>query len=208
MADRVFWDDQFRENPANVMVRNPFLPEVISDLEPGLALDLGCGTGENSLTLIEQGWQVTGVDWSSYAVELARQRINGGTFICADIRTWQSAQAFDLVILSFAIPKKKHDAGRVVRNAIDLLRVGGQLLVCEWDKSMEAIWNQGVAEENRISNLLLSVNEVKGLVSGLVIEQEVVHPVPSENVFPAPDDPRRQYQSHMNTILIQASKPA
>jgi len=50
-------------------------PEVTSALaqfkQPGRALDLGCGTGTSSIFLAQQGWQVTGVDFSPKAIELA-----------------------------------------------------------------------------------------------------------------------------------------
>ena len=38
----------------------------------GRALDLACGEGRNSIWLAERGWQVTGVDFSSVAIERAR----------------------------------------------------------------------------------------------------------------------------------------
>ncbi len=205
--DRAFWDDQFQENPALVMIRNPFLSQAISSLVPGRALDLGCGTGANSLMLNERGWQVTGVDWSSHAIELARQGAAGATFICADIRTWQSAQQFDLIVLSFAIPEGRHDAIKVVERAKGMLKAGGRLLIFEWDKSMEAIWNQGVSKKYQINNMLLSAEEIKELIDGLVVEEERVEPILSRDLFSSSDDPRRQYQSHMNTIFIQARKP-
>lgn len=53
-------------------------PEVVSLLEsgrvPGHALDLGCGTGTNSIYLAQHGFNVIGVDFSSKAIELARQK--------------------------------------------------------------------------------------------------------------------------------------
>jgi len=205
--DKAFWDDQFQEDPALVMIQNPFLSQAISGLMPGQALDLGCGTGENSLVLSERGWQVTGVDWSSHAIELARQRAYNVDFICADIRTWQSAQQFDLIVLSFAIPERKSDAIRVIEKAKKMLKTGGRLLIFEWDKSMEAVWNQGVSKKDQINNMLLSSEEIKELIDGLVIEEERVESILSNDVFPSSDDPRRQYQSYMSTILIQARKP-
>lgn len=203
---RTFWDDQFQEDPAFVMIRNPLFSQSIADLTPGLALDLGCGTGENSLMLNERGWQVTGVDWSGYAIELARQRVGGAVFICADMRTWQSAQQFDLIVLSFTIPERKSDAIKVIKKAQEMLKTGGRLLIFEWDKSMETVWNKGVPKKDRINNMLLSIEEIKDLIDGLVIEKEKIRPIASEDLFPSSDDPRRQYQSYMNTILIQVRK--
>jgi cyclopropane fatty-acyl-phospholipid synthase-like methyltransferase len=43
-------------------------------LSPGAALDLGCGTGDNSIYLAKHGWQVTGVDFVAKAVAKARAK--------------------------------------------------------------------------------------------------------------------------------------
>lgn len=43
-------------------------------LKPGTALDIGCGTGDNSLYLATHGWDVTGVDFVATAVEKARAK--------------------------------------------------------------------------------------------------------------------------------------
>jgi SAM-dependent methyltransferase len=43
-------------------------------LPRGKALDLGCGTGDNSIYLAKHGWQVTGVDFVVKAVQKARAK--------------------------------------------------------------------------------------------------------------------------------------
>ena len=43
-------------------------------LVPCTALDIGCGTGDNSIYLAEHGWQVTGVDYVQKAVDKARAK--------------------------------------------------------------------------------------------------------------------------------------
>jgi len=43
-------------------------------LEPGRALDLGCGAGRNTLYLARHGWNVTGIDMIGRAVDKARSR--------------------------------------------------------------------------------------------------------------------------------------
>jgi cyclopropane fatty-acyl-phospholipid synthase-like methyltransferase len=52
-------------------------PELIAHLEshpPGRALDLGCGTGTNVITMALKGWQVTGIDFSWGAIRKAISR--------------------------------------------------------------------------------------------------------------------------------------
>ena len=41
---------------------------------PGRALDLGCGTGTNVITLAKHGWDVTGVDFSRRAIQIAKKK--------------------------------------------------------------------------------------------------------------------------------------
>jgi SAM-dependent methyltransferase len=43
-------------------------------LPAGTALDIGCGTGDTSIYLAKHGWQVTGVDYVTKAVDKARAR--------------------------------------------------------------------------------------------------------------------------------------
>ena len=41
------------------------LKAVASKLTPGTALDLGSGTGQNSIWLAQQGWDVLGIDFAA-----------------------------------------------------------------------------------------------------------------------------------------------
>ena len=43
-------------------------------LEPGRALDIGCGSGLDAVHLAGRGWQVTAVDFVDKALARARQR--------------------------------------------------------------------------------------------------------------------------------------
>ncbi len=74
-------------------------------LSPSTALDLGCGTGDNSIYLAQQGWRVTGVDFVAKALKIARAKAAASTvsvtFMRADVTQLSSAgvgQGFALVI--------------------------------------------------------------------------------------------------------------
>ena len=52
----------------------PGLVAWVQGTAPGRALDLGCGTGTNSVYLAQHGWDVTGVDMVPRALGLARRK--------------------------------------------------------------------------------------------------------------------------------------
>jgi cyclopropane fatty-acyl-phospholipid synthase-like methyltransferase len=65
----------FRKPPWDTGISPPELFDFIEHHPPGRALDLGCGTGTNVITLAQHGWQVTGVDFAPRAVKKARKRV-------------------------------------------------------------------------------------------------------------------------------------
>ena len=69
--DRRFWEDRWsqvvRDHSDQVARRPPneWLISEAANLQPGLALDAGCGHGSDTLWLAARGWQVTAVDFSA-----------------------------------------------------------------------------------------------------------------------------------------------
>jgi ubiquinone/menaquinone biosynthesis C-methylase UbiE len=53
----------------------PELMEFIAAHPAGRALDLGCGTGTNVITLAQHGWQVSGIDFAPRAIQIARRKM-------------------------------------------------------------------------------------------------------------------------------------
>ena len=64
----------FRKPPWDTQVSPPELMEFIAQYAPGRALDLGCGTGTNVITLAQHGWRVTGVDYVGRALRQAKKK--------------------------------------------------------------------------------------------------------------------------------------
>lgn len=65
----------FRQPPWDTGISPPELLEFIREHNPGRAIDIGCGTGTNVITLARAGWEVTGVDFAPRAIKLAKQKL-------------------------------------------------------------------------------------------------------------------------------------
>ncbi|WP_103104490.1 class I SAM-dependent methyltransferase [Brevibacillus reuszeri] len=71
-----FYSDRVRQVPFFLNVPDENLVEYLDNkiLQPGKALDLGCGPGRNAIYLAKQGWEVDAVDISPEAIKWARER--------------------------------------------------------------------------------------------------------------------------------------
>lgn len=118
---------------------NRFLVAEASGLRPGRALDLACGEGRNAVWLAEQGWQVTGVDFSEVALDKARDlaaaRGVEAEWEQADLLAYQPApRAFDLVLV-FYLQLPAAQRRTIVRAAAAAVAPGATLLLVAHDRS-------------------------------------------------------------------------
>ena len=76
---RLFWNVTywFGKTPWDTGITPPELRAVVDNgqVQPGRALDLGCGTGTNVLYLAQHGFDAVGVDISSRAIAVAQRKI-------------------------------------------------------------------------------------------------------------------------------------
>jgi 2-polyprenyl-3-methyl-5-hydroxy-6-metoxy-1,4-benzoquinol methylase len=114
---------------------NVQLVAVLTGLQPGTALDVGCGEGGDVVWLAQQGWQVTGADFSSNGLRRAARRVDQNS-IGSQVDWWQvdarefqpAGRSWDLVTTHFLHPP---DAGMVdvTRRLASAVAPGGHLLV-------------------------------------------------------------------------------
>jgi SAM-dependent methyltransferase len=118
---------------------NRFVVLEVAGLQTGRALDLGCGEGRNAVWLAEQGWRVTGVDFSEAglqkAYELARVRKVQVHWVLADVTAFQPKPgSYDLVLICYLqLPARERHA--VMALAREALVAGGTLLYVGHDLS-------------------------------------------------------------------------
>jgi SAM-dependent methyltransferase len=110
----------------------------VADLAPGRALDVACGEGRTAVWLAEQGWRVTGVDFSEVALakatELAVSRNVHIDWVLADVVEHQpEARAFDLVVVLY-LQLPGDELARALGHAANALAPGGTLLVLGHDR--------------------------------------------------------------------------
>lgn len=100
----------------------------------GDVLEIGCGTGKNTLYLAERAKSVTAIDFSDGMLKRAKERVTSPRvkFVRHDIReVWQLAdRSFDFVTVNLVLEHIEHIAF-VFQESSRVLRPGGQMFVAE-----------------------------------------------------------------------------
>lgn len=140
MIRRLFFEIQylFKKAPWDTGISPPELIEFLDNNPPGRALDLGCGTGTNVLTMVQYGWDVVGMDISSLAILVARQKARAVDakvlFLHGDVTDLKGVEGtFDLILdigclHAISVPSKK----KYAENLSKLLRPDGTFLLYTW----------------------------------------------------------------------------
>ncbi|MCE6996385.1 methyltransferase domain-containing protein [Saccharothrix sp. S26] len=107
--DQDYWERHWREahhgGHTATGAPNPHLVAEVGDLEPGTALDAGCGTGAEAAWLASRGWRVTAADISAEVLARAAERATTDVrWVEADLTTWRPDTSFDLVTTHYAHP--------------------------------------------------------------------------------------------------------
>jgi cyclopropane fatty-acyl-phospholipid synthase-like methyltransferase len=144
----------FRKPPWDTNQTPPELYRFIENNPPGRALDLGCGTGTNVITLAKHGWQVTGVDFIPRAIRTARRKTKKERlttrFQVGDVTKLNGIHGpFDL-ILDIGCYHSLNPAGMEAyqENLKELLAPGGAFMIYLFLKSQQAMRGSGVTESD------------------------------------------------------------
>ena len=176
------WNERYRQRGL-VWTASPnrFLVSEVEGMRPGRALDLACGEGRNAVWLALQGWTVTGVDFSSVAIDKARGLADEAgvdvTWTVSDATAWESDIQYDLVLV-FYLHLPPHQARLALSRAAQAVGPGGTLLVVGHGRRNLA---EGYGGPPTLE-VLYDAGEVVGILDELTIERagEVLRPVDAD----------------------------
>jgi malonyl-CoA O-methyltransferase len=108
--------------------------ETLANLPCNSILEIGCGTGKNTVLLAQIGRRVSAIDFSTGMIEKARERVSADnvTFALADItRPWpEKDQSVDLVVCNLVL-EHISDLSCIFAQASRVLGEGGRFFVSE-----------------------------------------------------------------------------
>ncbi len=154
------WDERFRDMPWP-KDPDPLLVEYCSDLPKGKAVDLGAGTGRNSIFLAGLGYEVMAVDASQVGLDITASRAKSENLaiktVLANLDDFKlEADTYDLVVIA-NIHMLPPDSKKLFKMAVEGLRRGGHLFVVGHDRSNLGVHGPPLPE------LLYSVDDMKDL---------------------------------------------
>ena len=107
---------------------------VLSTLPLHKVLEVGCGTGKNTVWLSQRSGSLTAMDFSEGMLQQAKAKVasEGVTFVQADIKQiWPFERAaFDTVTCNLVLEHIEH-LKPVIKEAARVLKSGGYLFICE-----------------------------------------------------------------------------
>jgi 2-polyprenyl-3-methyl-5-hydroxy-6-metoxy-1,4-benzoquinol methylase len=184
-VDRHEWDTRYAgEELVWTSTPNQFLVSEVAGLSVGRAVDLACGEGRNAVWLAEQGWRVTGVDFSPVGLakgrQLAESRNVDVQWVESAMQEWSPPpERFDLVAVFYLqLPQPERSAALKV--AASAVAPGGTMLVVAHDHDNLTRGYGGPPNDT----VLYSVSDVTTVAeaAGLVVQraEQVVRQVETD----------------------------
>jgi cyclopropane fatty-acyl-phospholipid synthase-like methyltransferase len=155
MLRKVWFNLAYLSKPVwDTGISPPELLHFIDNHTPGRALDLGCGTGTNAITLAKKGWRVSGVDFSKRAIQNAQKKAQQNDlhidFFLGDVtRLKINKGRFDLVLdigCFHSLPSNKRVA--YIQKIDQLLSDDGTFLLYLFIKPRPDTIGPGVSDQD------------------------------------------------------------
>lgn len=189
MPSNIF-DDHYRQISGRGWFEEPHYEELAGHWQARLAgldgrlLEIGCGIGRLVPHFIEMGFEVTGIDVSAAAIEVAQAQVSEAHFDTVDIQEGLPFPdgSFDVVVDSDCL---HHLAGagraRFVSEAFLALRPGGALLIKtnvgapaseDWERFGYDPHTRTTQRDGQVANYFAESDEVLGRLTdaGFAIE--------------------------------------
>ncbi|MGH3899541.1 MAG: class I SAM-dependent methyltransferase [Pseudonocardiaceae bacterium] len=147
---------------------HPHVEEVLGDLLPGRAVELGCGEGRQAIWLASRGWEMTAVDFSPVAVargrKIAERHGTRVEWVVADVLDYNPPAPFDLAMILY-LHIHRDEFVSVLAKTAAALAPGGTLFVLGWDRQN---FTDGIGGP-RPPEVLYSIDDMVGALKGLRI---------------------------------------
>lgn len=129
------WSDQYDPNTNRTRdLEALVLREVLKEVHFDRVLEVGCGTGKNTVWLMERAQEITAVDLSEGMLAKAREKIGSAhvRFLQADVlQPWDLLPGpYDLVTFSLILEHIEH-LDPIFRRAVERLCAGGHVYIGE-----------------------------------------------------------------------------
>ncbi|HEV7744410.1 MAG TPA: methyltransferase domain-containing protein [Pyrinomonadaceae bacterium] len=152
------------------------------DLKGRKVVEVGCGTGRNTVWLAERAAEVVGIDFSAAMLRRARARVNDRRvrFVQHDISAaWPLAAASADVVVAMLILEHVEHLEPVFAEAAQVLNGSGRFLLCELHPIRQLAGGQAQFSNNRtgehqcVTAFLHYVSDYLnvGLASGFELQQ-------------------------------------
>jgi len=160
------WKDYIGESPR--------LVALIDEVRPGSRslLDAACGTGRH-LELLQERFDVAGVDGSSEMLRVARSRLGDIPLHQGDVREFELKRRFDVITCLFGsivLVKSLDQAGRAIKNMVAHLADDGLIILEPWvvrENFQDRFVDASVLETSQAKVCLASVSQLDGDVAQL-----------------------------------------
>jgi len=136
--------------------------ELLSKVNFKSVLEIGCGTGKNTIWFIQNASKVIAIDFSPEMLQIAKNKVKSENveFIEADItKSWRyNTSPVDLISINLVL-EHIENLDPIFKNASENLKNKGYLYICELHPFKQYLGSQAQFEGKLVPNYLHQISE-------------------------------------------------